>query len=262
MVEKIDIRARWDARKESAAECAKRMLGCLQRLATIDEVFAVGWLKCGDSLQEALQNRVRVSQEFLEAVFEQRRSRREAERGPIDDLGIGSGRFWNGLEPDAAHISVRCGAYVDPAKMPGINEVRIGLPQAGAAGDRLLRPEKLREIVTVVAEEWDPDWARVSTFHMDEILYPARRYRGQEAGWLTYISSRYGGLPPLPKSCQVIPVSGRGDIIVITPIQKISAAHSSDVILLRELSSVLEKAGFLSKVVQRVHGTDSATGVS
>ncbi|MGH7981053.1 MAG: Imm52 family immunity protein [Limisphaerales bacterium] len=248
MVETIDIKARWDARKESAADCAGRMFRFLRRLAACDEVFAQGWLKCGNSLEEALQNKVRVSQEILQNVFERGRNRRDKDKSVIEELGFYSGRFWNGLDREAAHVSVHCGAYVDPAKMPGINEVGIQPPYVGAAADRLLQAEKLREIVTLLAEEWNPDWVRASTFQVDEILYPVRPYRGQRVGWLTYISARYGPLPPLPPNCRSLPINDTGNLIVIDGIIRVSEKNSGDVKKLKELSACLDEAGFLTEI--------------
>jgi len=257
-MEKVRLRARWGARKESVEECASRLLLFLQHLACCDDAFAQKWLEIAhkpgaesQTREDAMAARflpVELSHESLRELFNRGRFRRERWNSVIEELGFTSGSFWNGCEAASAHVSVNCGAYPDSRTMPGSNRAWIDFPNEGPAAERILQPEKLRQIMTVVVENWDPDWARVSTNKTDSEIYQENPYLGQMVGWLTYVSDRYGQLPALPSNCHLSRIGNRGSVIVIDLQGKLTAANSVHVASLEVLSHALNEAGLLSPI--------------
>ncbi len=246
MKEQVNLKARWGVRKESVEACASHMLRCLQQLALCDEAFAHKWLKCGMSLKETLANKIELSAESLQSLLIRGRIKRDVDKSVIEHLGFSSGRLWNGREESAAHISIQCGAYPDPNKMPGINDVLLELPRDGSASERVFYIDNMRKIISTVLECWDPDWIRVSTYKLDEMVYPQELYQGQQVGWLTYVSDRYGKPPSLPREYEVSRVGNAGNLIVVSSIDRPTILNRAHVESLRKLSNILEQAGMLS----------------
>ena len=163
MVEQLNLKARWSARRETPAACANRALRFLRQIGFFDETFAQTWHKCGMSLKEALANTVELSLASLQALLEKDRNRRDRSKTVIDDDGFYLGTLWNGKEDGAAHVTVHCGAYTDPAIFPAPNDLLIDFPYDGEAATRFKETDLLSKFVNSAVECWDPDWARVST---------------------------------------------------------------------------------------------------
>lgn len=248
MPEQIRLRARWGPRKDTVEDCAHRMNSFLLRLAECDEVFTKGWLKCTRSMDADLK-RVAVSVDELRKLFEKGRIRRDKDKSAFEDMGFHSGRLWNGSEVEPTHVSVECGSYyVSPRIVTALNNVWLELPSESSSVARLLRPEKLSELVSVVVDQWNPDWVWVSTNKADAEIYQENPYVGQMVGWLTYASDRYGKLPQLPSNCHVTRIEGHGNLITIDLEGRLTASNSLHVASLEVLSHTLREAGFLNPI--------------
>jgi hypothetical protein len=227
------------------------MLSFLKGLAGCDEVFAQKWLKLAKTPAKAMANdleQIEVTAKSLQALLARERVRTERDNSVMEDLGFMPGTFWNGREDEAARIFVQCGAFPDPQIMPGANTVWVDFPNEGNAANRILRPKKLQQVMKVVVESWDPDWARISTYKVEIEVYPENGYLGQMVGWLTYASDRYGKLPALPLECEVTRIDNFGNLIFISSLQSITVSNPDHVAAVRRLSEVLKRAGMLAPV--------------
>jgi len=245
------LRARWGARKESLEVCATKMCAFLSELAMCDDMFAQQWIKCTCTREEAMTNpnEIELSVEALQNLLAKGRVRRDLDKSVVEELGYHSRQLWNGRKLDSAFVLIECGAYPNPRILPAANTVWIDLPNDGSALRRVLHPVKLRGITNVVVKNWDPDWARISTNKLDSEVYQVNGYLGQMAGWLTYISDRYGPLPPLPEDCAVERVGELGNLVTITSIrERLTVSNPAYVAAVRRLSEVLERAGFLAPI--------------
>jgi len=240
----MNIEACWGARKEPARVCAHRAYRFLSELAECSGAFAGGWLKCGTTFDGALSKPVDMSEEGLEALMLMGRNRRDSDGSIIEELGFRLGRLWNGLEDGSAHVTVYCGLYAN--ELPRPNRLFVELPSSGSNAPRVLQTEKLHEIVALIVRNWDPDWARVSTFRMDEAIYGQGHYQGQKAGWLTYVSDGYGPLPVLPPDCKAERMGSYGSLIVITSVDLLTASKPEHVTAVGRLSQALGRAGLLA----------------
>jgi hypothetical protein len=243
MRERIDLQARWGDRRESVDDCAGHAAECLRLLAACDESF-IQWFKLGNSRKEALTRRFEPTFESCRDLLAKGCNRRDSDKSVIENLGFRMA-LWSGSEDDSAvGIRFHGGAYPAVPRMPNPNDGVVDLPYGGSAGERILEVNRLRQILSAVVEGWNPDWARVSTFHMREAIYP-RLYQGVEVGWLTFFSDRYGPLPKLPDGYEVIRIENLGSLIVIRGIDRLTASNSAHVDAVRRLSEVLETAGLL-----------------
>jgi hypothetical protein len=246
MTENVNLLASWGVCTRTVDQCAERVLDCLRKLAVCDAVFAQTWLQCGNSLKSAYENKVELTVNVLRQLLDKGRFRRDVDKTVMEELGFSSGRLWNGSFDTPAHVAFHCGAHPDPIYMPGVNSVRVEFPPLGPAAERTLQMNTLRHVMSAVVSVWDPDWARVSTYEMDQVVYPEAYYKGQKAGWLTYASDRYGELPELPPTCGTQHLEGLGTLIVLNGIKRVSSSGIQHVKAVRSLSEVLKKAGMLA----------------
>jgi hypothetical protein len=244
MRERIDLKAHWGDRRESLDQCAVRAHRCFAKLAVCDPVFS-RWFRGGNSREEALQRPFEPTLEACRKDLDNGRNYTDVPRVLIEELGFSMVK-WNGLDDDSAVIAhFSCGSYPSVAALPNPNSCDIELPYAGSAADRLLREHKLRELMAVVVDSWDPDWARVSTYKMHKAVN-ADEYRGISVGWLTYLSDRYGPLPPLPAEYRVVRVGEKGNLIIVSDIERVTASNPGHVRLIRNLFEILRVAGLES----------------
>jgi hypothetical protein len=247
-VERLNLEAYWRPRKASINECALHVAKCLHRIATCDEAFSQTWLECGNSLNEAITNKVDPTLESLQTLLAKGRSRRDSDKSIIEELGFSLGRLWNGWNKEAAvHISFTCGAYPDPKVLPFANNCLIELPYGGPVAERILQVDKLRCVMAAVVASWDPDVAAVSSYQMRAAVYP-QTHRGPWVGWLTYLSDRHSSLPKLPDDYEVTRIEGLGSLIVIKGIDRITASNPAHVAVVRKLSNLLNAAGLLGPI--------------
>lgn len=255
--EQIRLIARWPARKATVEDCAAKTYSFLLQLAKCDELFAQGWLKCaiarfsrrtgGVETVRGLEP-LRLTTDELRNLLLEGRLRRDTDKSVIEHLGfcLGGG-LRNISDEETVHVSVTCGAYPDPRILPAANDVWVRLPEdEGPWIARILQPAKLKEIVRITVEIWDPDWARISTGDLELAVYPENPYVGQRVGWFTYISDRYGELPALPPECEVTRVADLGDLIYIKSIDRPTASNEAHVKAIRDVSEILRKAGLLA----------------
>jgi hypothetical protein len=234
-VEEYHLGAFWGDRPESLDECARRAASCFQRLAASDSSL-VRWML--DSKQfEPTEAALR------EALAEgQTPSARGV--GVIEDLGFGT-LVWNGARAEETiRVDISCGAYPGVTGLPVPNRCLMDLPRGGRTAERILRVDKLREILTAVIMSWDAEWARVTSSEMFRLV-PAEPSGLFMVGWLYYLSDRYGPLPILPSEYDVCPVKGMGNIITIKTTGRFTASNPEHVEAVVRLSARLREAGKL-----------------
>jgi len=244
MAEYYNLVARWKGRKESLADCAKSVSLCLQRLAQCDSVFAHTWYKCRNSRKKTLESKITTDLTLLAEILEKGRSKRDdARRSIIEELGYSSGTFWNGEEEDAVKISFRCGAL--SKVIPSPNDTIIDFPADGASAHRILTDKNLEKIMRVIVEVWRPDWARISTYPADLLLYPQPYYSGAKIGWLTYLAANGKSMPTLPSGFKATNIDAFGGLIVIETEGSKSLSNPAYVESLQKLSDLLNRSGML-----------------
>lgn len=243
------LRAFWSARAEPVDECAKRAADMFSLLAAVDPCLGCWMSPTGRG--RGLHRPVRPDEQLMRDEFAHGRSRRDSDGTAIEELGFRT-HLSNGAvsESEGALLDIHCGAYT--TALPAPNSVEIRLPREGGAADRLLCFEGLTSVVRAVVLSWDPNWCRVSTRRALDILLEDEERNSHLVGWMTYLSSRYGRLPPVPDEYRVVQLEGYGSLIVIEGCKRFTGSEPAHIDAARRLAGILEDAHMLGGAPQSV----------
>jgi len=147
------VGAYWGDRRESAAECGRRLAECVDSLRKAHPVLA-SWFRLGAS-KAAAKTPVAVDASSLAGLFEKGRSRRDDNGEAIEELGFSVG-MWNRARP-AVNLSAFGGSY---AGHPGIvNSFLLILPAPDDGAESLYEPDTARAVFKAVVGAWEPEQA-------------------------------------------------------------------------------------------------------
>lgn len=181
MIESFYIGAYWGSRAEPLSQVRNKILQTLQKLAEIDEQFS-NWCEGGNSIEEALENRVVLNNETIERLCLERVRKGELDKNGLAKMGF---LFAIGSEhPDdeSSIITFTVGAALTSPHLS--NSCVLTLPVEGAARERLLQVEKAKKIIVVLVEIWNPDYATLTSHQLRDKLNAANK-----VGWITYHKS-------------------------------------------------------------------------
>jgi len=198
MAENFYVGAYWGPRRESAAECAMRLSGCLSQLALAHPLLATWYLK-GSSRAAASKVAVDASPENLLHLLNRGRNRRDIGGSIIEELGFRAS-LWN-RQKSAVSLTVTCGSYLASGAV--WNSVAIQLPPLGLEGSELYEPSTARAITRSIVDAWNPAWATWASYTMRDVQQPSST---PVFGWLTYLNSSLGArisTVPLPPDVSV-----------------------------------------------------------
>jgi len=225
--------AYWGPRKESPEECARRAENFLTTVSSVDPSFS-RWFQQGRSRKDALKRPIDSSQVALEKLIHKGRDRQ------FEDLGY-SVWAWNGVcdDYDDSGFHIQCGGYSTAVS----NVCVVNLPSQGSNAERVLSASVLTGLVRSMALAWEPDWAvSMSKTHRDMVDADGRA--NVWVGWVTYLSSRRGRVPPLPAPVRIEPVEDKGTLVILTP-ERFTSANAEQVALSERVRELLDRAGLL-----------------
>jgi hypothetical protein len=208
MTEHFYLGIYWPARRESLSQCTKRVSTALRELTKVDGRLAQWFLK-GWTRAHALQHQVSLDDQSIAKLLLDGRNRTDYDNKVIENLGF-SMALWNGATAgNEVAISFHCGAY---SKWVGNNAI-LDLPfQRKHAGD-ICNFCKLRQILLILVRCFDPDWGVVTSHHLRKVVnIPVGK---PTAGWLTYLSTRYGVSAP-NAGYEIERVGDRGELLIAT----------------------------------------------
>ena len=244
MIESYYLGAYWGIRKESVEECAHRLAGFLQCLTECDPSFA-HWFKKGESRKEALSFEINAGIATLQTLLLAGQHRADIGQKIMENLGFLIG-LWNGASNDAesAGLMIQCGSY---APRPGFNFCVINLPYGEIERERLLCVPVLEAVTKCVVSAWDPDWSVItSRQYQDKVPLPPSN--APRMGWMLYLSSRRGEVPPLPSSTTVAQLGKQGTLVITTQ-ERFTASNPSHVETANEIAKILAQAGLLGPLI-------------
>jgi hypothetical protein len=233
--------AYWGPRKESPEACAQRAANFLNLLAPADP-FLAHWYKPAKSQKDARKHPLMPPDlTTLTELF--RRGVNREKGGPVfADLGF---TFWfdnGGPTGDCAALRIKCGDYCGASP----NSCVLKLPWRGPNADRVLTATVLVHAMRSMALAWEPDWA-LTTSSAYENEYPEPDSAPFSLGWVTYLSHRFGRVPPLPAPVRIEPVDDKGMLIVLTP-ERFTMTNADHVMLARRVRELLARAGLMPSV--------------
>lgn len=230
----------WTTRREGPVECAERALEMTNALDKVDDCFktwsivprrkAIPFVPGLATLEELMLAGRHWNDEIPPRVIER--------------LGYSTGFLAGGTDfSRIIQFSISCGQYAG-VSLNGVNmEIRNECP----AASRVVKVNKLCEILAVLARSWEPNWGSVRLSDLHDHRWPRPDYNGfnPSAGWLTYLSSQRGALPTLPARFRVVPVESRGNIVIAME-EHFDPENEAHVEAVNELNCLLGEAGLLS----------------
>jgi Immunity protein 52 len=196
----------WPARKEPVEACAARAERFLHGLAGIDSRLSA-WFQRGRRPYPL--EPIDVTAAGLVELFNAGRNRYDSDGSVIEELGYRIGA-WNGDPDDTVSLSIHCGSFEPNPRIS--NSVVVELPRRCAAADRPTRQQAALDLMRLIAETWEPDWATLVSDELREAQGP--RQRRPVLGWLTFLSGDRGAVPPLEAPFRVEPFAG-GSIVAV-----------------------------------------------
>ena len=231
MSERYYVGVYWGARKESAAQCARRLHGLLDALAPVDPLFS-RWFQQARLRKQALQRPVPSDVASI-TEFVAHNVMRDDRRQPMEELGF-SVWLWNGGSGgNDVGLHSGCGGFSEHVP----NYCLVDPPSAGPGMERVLTSSVLNEVLRAMALAWAPDWGVVMS-RAHERLLPREPSAHVRVGWATYLSTRWGTVPSLPAPVRVEPVEDRGSLILLTP-ERFTASNSEHVALADRVRELL-----------------------
>ncbi|HEX5747204.1 MAG TPA: immunity 52 family protein [Archangium sp.] len=227
----------WGGRKDSAEECARRAEAFFHLLSRCDPIYT-RWFEKADSRKKALQLQFEPTADTFLRFFK-RKTYQEGRDGFV--LG-----FWTGHEEGhGGQVTLCCGSAAEFVS----NSCFLYLPKEEPEKERVLQADVLAGVLRAMVLAWEPDWGVVTSGAFRDSL-SQQGIAGTFVGWWTYVSSRRGGLPPLPEPVRVQPVEDRGTLVLLTP-ERLTASNPEHLALGRRVQEVLSAKGLLEPVVSR-----------
>lgn len=179
MIDSFYIGAYWGPRAEPLSEVSGKILQTFEKLITVDEQF-LNWYEGGMSRKKALEKKVVFNKETIETLCLQL-----VKKGELDQKGFAKMGFLFGLwsghsDEESSSISFNVGKENERLT----NACVISIPFEGAARERLLEPGKAKEIISILIEIWNPDYAVLASSELNNMLEIVN-----DIGWITYRKS-------------------------------------------------------------------------
>ncbi|NNB85950.1 hypothetical protein HJC10_06090 [Corallococcus exiguus] len=133
-----------------------------------------------------------------------------------------------------------CGSY---SQHSSANVCVLSLPSKGESAEQMLTASMLTDVTRSMALAWEPDWA-VAMSHSHRDLQDAEGEAGIWLGWVTYLSSHLGTVPPLPTPVRVEQIADKGTLIILTP-ERFTVANPEHIALARRVRELLAQAGLM-----------------
>ncbi|RKH68542.1 immunity 52 family protein [Corallococcus llansteffanensis] len=227
--------AYWGPRRETAEECARRTADFLNLLARCDQ-FLAHWYKPARSLKDVRKHSLMPPEVPALAELFRRGVNRERGGPVIEQLGYSLWFGNGGSDGDGVDLRITCGDYSGANP----NSCVMPLPRKGPDAARILTVPALTGVVRSMVHSWEPDWAFAMSDSYED-AFPESDTSPFSLGWMTYLSSRLGTVPPLPAPVRIEPVEGRGTLIVLTP-ERFTVANPEHIALARRVRDLLARA--------------------
>ena len=236
MDKRFSVCAYWLARKESPAECAARALRFFQSIRLLDPCLSE-WYELATRKRPALN--FEVNEENLERLFAAGVNRRDSDHTIIHDLGFQIS-LANSSELRPLELTLGCGCYSKsvPNSCVLSRTLGDGLPES------LLKVPTLVRLIQLMIECFDAHHAVVLCYELIErIEFPLGL---PNVGWLTYFSNEFRKLPDFNPPTRVVPVDGKGYMVILTD-ERFDSGRPDHLAIAKDVVTALRKAKIIPK---------------
>lgn len=230
--------AYWGYRPESAEECARRAETFFSLLSRCHPSYA-RWYEQANSTRKALQ----LEFEPTQATFVRFFGKKKYQSGR-DGFHFSA---WTGhvKQEQGGMLMLHCGSEAEVAP----NNVLLYFPVEEAGHEQMLTGPVLTGVMRAMALAWESDCGIIISSSFRNAVSQNGSI-GTFVGWMTYITRRWGELPPLPEPVRVEQVGTQGSLITLTP-ERLTSANPEHVALGHRVQRMLEEQGILRRVIER-----------
>jgi len=176
MIDTFYIGAYWRNRKELLNRVVNPTLQTLRELSEVDKQF-LNLYELGMSRQQALEHRISLTPEYIERLYRGRVKKNDLDQDGYNKIGYRLSLWTGHKEGEASTISFNAGS--SSKRLTDL--CLINLPSEGAAKNRLLQLDKVKEIIKLLIRNWNPDTVVLNSKELSEALDTMN-----ELGWVTY----------------------------------------------------------------------------
>ncbi len=186
MIDNFYLSAYWGSRAETLQEVVDKTWRTFDDLMKLDEQFS-RWYIGGESRKAALEREVILDKASIEKLY-----LNELKKNELDDLGYSKNGFimslWTGHKDDeSSGISFAVGHAFNSPHIS--NSCVINIPGEGEARERLPKIDKMKTLIGILVEQWDPDHVVLVSKNLKAALGTIN-----ELGWITYRKNLKPGL--------------------------------------------------------------------
>jgi hypothetical protein len=182
MIDTFRIGAYWNRREELLDTVINPTLKTLIGLSELDKQFS-DLYELGMSRKEAVEYKVSLTTEAIKVLYKKRLKKNDIDTKGYSKIGYRLS-VWTGHKDDeACQISFGVGSSSNTAT----NLCLIGIPTEGIARERLLQLDKVKEIIGLLIQNWNPDVVILNSRELSNALDTTN-----EVGWVTYTKKLKG----------------------------------------------------------------------
>ncbi|NVM64709.1 hypothetical protein FHW88_002998 [Mucilaginibacter sp. SG538B] len=176
MIDTFYIGAYWKDRKQLLDSVIDPTVQTLKRLCEIDEHF-LNLYELGMSRKQALECRVSLSPEYIKKLYQGGLKKNDLDQNGYSKIGYRLSLWTGHKDGEASNVSFGVGKSSERLS----NVCLIEMPAEGPARDRLLTLAKVKQIMKVLIENWQPDVVVLNSKELSNALDV-----GNDIGWVTY----------------------------------------------------------------------------
>lgn len=176
MIDSFYLGAYWGARHQDLRTVAKLTLKILDGLQSIDKQLS-NFYELGGSRKQALTSKVSLNVEEIEDLYKKRLKKTDVDDQGKNRIGYRLS-LWTG---QADGESIGLSFVVGASSAPTGNLCLINFPYECETKDRLLKFEKIKNIIDLIIDNFRPDKLIVSSKKISEEVGGLN-----DVGWITY----------------------------------------------------------------------------
>lgn len=157
------VSAIWGDEHKTVAECAERIYDFMQLLKMHNEELFSQWYEQANSLKEALERKVDITQEYFYRRVEKKWDKKFPDLG--SRVALWTGQKENGY---SAIVSFSLGSHSNNPNIP--NNCVIRLPRKGEWSEYYNEPRNRIALMQLIQEFWKPDFLKVNGERIEEIV--------------------------------------------------------------------------------------------
>lgn len=225
----------WGPRERDLEQCVMHVRGLLVKLKRIDSIFGRWTAVQTQPSPEGGGREALTSSRGLARLLASGVNRRDLDRKPISALGYSMSLLRSFGTGAYVSLSITCGGSSARIR----NSCIISFRLSRDAEARVLTVRTQARIINSIVEEWNPDFGVVTSYALADLVSGPNDVESLPIGWISYVSSTYDPLPPLPKSVCIEEVGTYGHLVIAKDVP-LSPKRKNDVALLRQIHRAMK----------------------